>query len=40
MIDFENLAVALGELVVCYALGIPMVYGLKKLPPKLFGDEK
>ena len=32
--------VALGELVVCYALGIPMVYGLKKLPPKLFGDEK
>ena len=28
--------VAFGELVVCYALGLPMVYGLKKLPPKLF----
>ena len=28
--------VAFGELVVCYALGLPMVYGLKKLPSKLF----
>ena len=32
--------VALGELTVCYALGLPLVYGLKKLPAKLFGDEK
>ena len=33
---FNMATVALGELVVCYALGLPMVYGLKKLPPKLF----
>ena len=33
---FNMLTVAFGELVVCYALGLPMIYGLKKLPPKLF----
>lgn len=29
---FNMATVAFGELVVCYALGIPMYYGLKKLP--------
>ena len=33
---FSMGTVAFGELVVCYALGLPMIYGLKKLPPKLF----
>jgi len=31
---FNMATVALGELVVCYALGLPMIYGLKKLPGK------
>ena len=35
---FNMLTVAFGELVVCYALGLPMLYGLKKLPPKLIGE--
>ncbi len=30
-------AVALGELVVCYVLGLPMLHALKKLPPKALG---
>ena len=30
--------VALGEIVVCYVLGIPMIYGLKKLPANLFEE--
>lgn len=29
---FNMATVAFGELVVCYVLGLPMVYGLKKLP--------
>ena len=33
---FNMGTVAFGELVVCYALGLPMIYGLKKLPSKLF----
>ena len=33
---FNMATVALGELVVCYVLGLPMIYGLKKLPAKLF----
>ena len=33
---FNMGTVALGELVVCYVLGLPMIYGLKKLPSKLF----
>ena len=33
---FNMATVALGELVVCYALGLPMIYGLKKLPGNLF----
>ena len=33
---FNMATVALGELVVCYALGLPMIYGLKKLPGKPF----
>ena len=33
---FNMGTVALGELAVCYALGLPMIYGLKKLPSKLF----
>ena len=37
---FNMATVAFGELVVCYVLGLPMIYALKKLPPKLFGDEK
>ena len=35
---FNMATVALGELVVCFALGLPMIYGLKKLPGKLFGE--
>ena len=31
-------AVALGELVVCYVLGLPMLYGLKKLPENVLGE--
>ena len=30
--------VALGELVVCYGLGLPMLHGLRCLPERLFGD--
>ena len=33
---FNMSTVALGELVVCYILGLPMIYGLKKLPGKIF----
>ena len=33
---FNMVTVAFGELVVCYVLGLPMTYGLKKLPSKLF----
>ena len=33
---FNMLTVAFGELAVCYVLGLPMIYGLKKLPAKLF----
>ena len=33
---FNMATVALGELAVCYTLGLPMIYGLKKLPSKLF----
>ena len=33
---FNMATVAFGELVVCYVLGLPMTYGLKKLPSKLF----
>ena len=33
---FNMATVAFGELAVCYALGLPMIYGLKKLPAKLF----
>ena len=32
---FNMVTVAFGELVVCYALGLPMVYALKKLPDDL-----
>ncbi len=35
---FNMATVALGELVVCYVLGLPMVYGLKKLPENVIGD--
>ncbi len=35
---FNMATVALGELVVCYLLGLPMIYGLKKLPGNLFGE--
>jgi len=35
---FNMGTVALGELVVCYVLGLPMIHGLKKLPRKLFGE--
>jgi len=35
---FNMATVALGELVVCYVLGLPMVYGLKKLPGHLFAE--
>ena len=33
---FNMATVAFGELVVCYVLGLPMIYGLKKLPGNLF----
>ena len=33
---FNMGTVAFGELVVCYALGLPMIYGLKALPTKIF----
>lgn len=33
---FNMGTVAFGELVVCYVLGLPMVYGLRKLPKNLF----
>ena len=33
---FNMSTVAFGELVVCYVLGLPMIYGLKALPAKLF----
>ena len=33
---FNMATVAFGELVVCYVLGLPMMYGLKALPAKLF----
>ncbi len=32
---FNMATVAFGELVVCYALGIPMFYGLRKLPAEV-----
>ena len=33
---FNMLTVAFGELVVCYVLGLPMLYGMKKLPADMF----
>jgi hypothetical protein len=35
---FNMATVALGEVVVCYALGIPLVFGLKKLPGNIFEE--
>ena len=35
---FNMGTVALGELVVCYALGLPMLLGLKKLPTEIIAD--
>ena len=35
---FNMVTVAFGELVVCYVLGLPMIYGLKKLPEDVVGD--
>mgnify|MGYP002626490342 CR=1 FL=1 len=35
---FNMATVAFGELVVCYVLGLPMLYALKKLPASVFGD--
>ena len=35
---FNMATVAFGEIVVCYALGIPMLYGLKKLPANVVGE--
>ena len=35
---FNMATVAFGELVVCYALGLPMIYGMRKLPSNLFGE--
>ena len=35
---FNMATVAFGELVVCYVLGLPLIYALKKLPKKLFDD--
>lgn len=32
-------AVALGELVVCYALGMPMLYAMRKLPERVLKDK-
>ena len=36
---FNMATVAFGELVVCYALGMPFLYALKKLPMKAFGKK-
>ena len=35
---FNMATVAFGELVVCYVLGIPMIFGLKKLPENVLGE--
>ena len=35
---FNMATVAFGELVVCYALGLPMLLGLKKLPTEIIAD--
>lgn len=35
---FNMATVAFGELVVCYVLGIPMFYALKKLPKNVLGE--
>lgn len=35
---FNMATVAFGELVVCYALGLPMLYALKKLPEGVLGE--
>ena len=35
---FNMVTVAFGELVVCYVLGLPMLYGLKKLPAGVLGE--
>ena len=37
---FNMSTVAFGELVVCYALGMPFLYALKKLPMKAFGKRQ
>ena len=36
---FNMATVAFGELVVCYALGMPCLYALEKLPKKTFGNK-
>ncbi len=36
---FNMATVAFGELVVCYVLGMPMLYGLKKLPARTLGKK-
>ena len=36
---FNMATVAFGELVVCYALGMPMLYALRKLPKKTLGGR-
>lgn len=36
---FNMGTVAFGELVVCYALGLPMLYGLRKLPANLLAGN-
>lgn len=36
---FNMATVAFGELVVCYALGMPFIYALGKLPKKTFGKD-
>ena len=35
---FNMGTVAFGELVVCYVLGMPMLYGLRKLPKNIIGE--
>ena len=35
---FNMATVAFGELVVCYLLGMPMLYALKKLPENVLGE--
>ena len=35
---FNMATVAFGELVVCYVLGLPLLYGLKKLPEDVLGE--